>query len=192
MALATFAAFPRGPGKNSGLVQFRVTTWYFRFLDLVFSKLSVPPRLVCQITPVSWRKQTCAILSPPRPRGISKPLLLVPPRRWDLLQRQEIAVAALAGSRSITRVADEYDVSRKFVYGQVTVPQDALEAAFASPEVSDDVVLFYLPITKSWIKQCVLGLVFICHSSIRGVVEFCRDLLDYPISVCTLLNTVPA
>src|SRR5260370_8679102 len=76
---------PEGWEKNHGLVQFRVTTWYFRFLDLVFSKLSVPPRLVCQITPVSWRKQTCAILSPTRPRGISKPLLLVPPRRWDLL-----------------------------------------------------------------------------------------------------------
>jgi hypothetical protein len=105
-------------------------------------------------------------------------------------QRQEIAVAALAGSQSITRLADEYDVSRKFVYGQVTVAQDALEAAFASTEVSDEVVLFYLPITKSWIKQCVLGLVFICHSSIRGVVEFCRDLLDYPISVGTVHNTV--
>ncbi len=33
-------------------------------------------------------------------------------------------------------------------------------------------------------------LIFICHSSYRGVVEFLRDLFDYPISVATVHNRV--
>ena len=44
--------------------------------------------------------------------------------------------------------------------------------------------------TKNWIFQVILGLIFICHSSYRGVVEFLRDLFDYPISVGTVHNRV--
>ena len=41
-----------------------------------------------------------------------------------------------------------------------------------------DDVLFYLPVTKAWLRQLVLGLVLICHSSTRGVVELLGDLFD--------------
>ncbi len=44
--------------------------------------------------------------------------------------------------------------------------------------------------TKNWIFQVILALIFICHSSYRGVVEFLRDLFDYPISVATVHNRV--
>ena len=44
--------------------------------------------------------------------------------------------------------------------------------------------------TKNWILQVILALIFICHSSYRGVVEFLRDLFDYPISVATVHNRV--
>lgn len=106
-------------------------------------------------------------------------------------QRQRLAVDALAGSQPITRLAQDHEVSRKFVYQQADKAQQALDEAFA-PVHEDQRVLFYLPITKALLRQMVLGLVLICHSSFRGVVEFLRDLLDYPLSVGTVANIVHA
>jgi len=56
------------------------------------------------------------------------------------------------------------------------------------PTALDDEVLFYLPITKSWLFQLILALVLICHCSYRGVVELLGDLFDRPISVGTIHN----
>ena len=78
-------------------------------------------------------------------------------------------------------------MSRKFVYQQGDKAQQALDEAFA-PSQGDDDVLFHLPVTKNWLYQLVLGLVLICHSSYRGVVELLRDLFDVPISVGTVHN----
>jgi hypothetical protein len=106
-------------------------------------------------------------------------------------QRLRIGLQALAGSESITNLADEFDVSRKFVYQQRTRADEALADAFA-PERADDEVLFYLPVTKRWLSQLVLGLVLICHSPLRGVVELLRDLFDYAISLGSVFNIVAA
>ena len=38
-------------------------------------------------------------------------------------------------------------------------------------------VLFQLTVTKTWLRQVIVALPLICHSSYRGVVEFMRDLL---------------
>ncbi len=46
--------------------------------------------------------------------------------------------------------------------------------------------------TKSWLYQLILGLVLICHSSYRGVVELFRDLFDTPISIGTIHNRLEA
>jgi hypothetical protein len=103
-------------------------------------------------------------------------------------QRSTIGLHALAGDRSITSLADEFDVSRKFVYQQAATAQAALDDTFATPGVADDQVLFRLPVTKSWLRQVALGLTLICHSSYRGVHEFCRDLLDVKVPVGTVHN----
>ncbi len=103
-------------------------------------------------------------------------------------QRLTLGVQALAGHQTVTALAEELDVSRKFVYRQAATAKAALEEAFAAAEESDDEVLFYLPVTKNWIRQVVLALSFLCHSSLRGVVEFCRDLLAVNISVGTVHN----
>jgi hypothetical protein len=100
-----------------------------------------------------------------------------------------LGLYALAGNRTVTSLADDCDVSRKFVYQQATIARDALQEAFA-PEVAEDKVLFYLPITKAWLRQVVLGLLLICHSSFRGVLEFCRDLLGVMLSLGTVHNIV--
>jgi hypothetical protein len=104
-------------------------------------------------------------------------------------QRQQIALDALAG-QPISDLADQHQVSRKFVYQQVHIALDAIEQAFVPPPEHQEPVLFYLPITRSWIRQFVLALVLIGHCSLRAVCEILADLFDYPISLGTAHNIV--
>jgi hypothetical protein len=112
-----------------------------------------------------------------------------PARQLVPRQRQQLAVDALAGTQPIARLARQQDVSRKFVYQQAGKAQQALDQAFA-PRRADQRVLFYLPVTKALLRQMVLGLVLICHSSFRGVVVFLRDLLDYRLSIGSVATIV--
>jgi hypothetical protein len=105
-------------------------------------------------------------------------------------QRSKLAVRALAGKQSITALADDFHVSRKFVYQQAAAAQAALDEAFTAASRDDDQVLFELPVTKAWLRQVTLGLTLLCHSSYRGVVEFCRDVLDVNLSIGTVHNIV--
>jgi hypothetical protein len=104
-------------------------------------------------------------------------------------QRCQLALHALAG-QPVSLLAQQHHVSRKFVYQQLHLAQDALEQAFAPAADDHEEVLFYLPVTRSWIRQFVLALVLICHSSLRGVVELLHDLFDYPCSLGTVANIV--
>ena len=98
-------------------------------------------------------------------------------------QRQDLAIHALAGTETIRGLAAQHAVSRKFIYRQVDTAKEALQEAFVPEEDDATKVLFYLPVTKQWLEQAFLALALICHSSIRGISEFCRDLLDYPVSI---------
>jgi hypothetical protein len=112
-----------------------------------------------------------------------------PAQRLLPQERRDLAVQALASAQSVSDLAREREVSRKFVYQQVHTAQSALAQAF-DPDPKTEKVLFYLPVTKAWLRQLVLALVLICHSSARGVVELLRDLFDYPISLGTVHNIV--
>ena len=122
----------------------------------------------------------------PAPAPVSWPAQRLLPQ-----QRQELAIRALAGAETISELARQHEVSRKFVYQQVAAAEVALDRAFAPPPRADD-VLFYLPVTKAWLRQLVLALVLICHSSFRGVIELLRDLFDYRSPVGTVHNIVHA
>jgi hypothetical protein len=102
-------------------------------------------------------------------------------------QRLQLGLHALAGTQPITELAEAADVSRKFVYQQRDRACRALDEAF-HPAAADTEVLFYLPVTKQWLRQLILGLVLICHSPLRGVVELLRDLFDYHLSLGTVHN----
>jgi hypothetical protein len=104
-------------------------------------------------------------------------------------QRLQIALQAVAGTVSVTDLASDFEVSRKFVYQQKARATAALTEAFA-PQAADDTVLFYLPVTKRWLCQFVLALVLIGHSPLRGVVEILRDVFDYTMSLGTVFNIV--
>src|SRR5271170_5880082 len=114
-----------------------------------------------------------------------------PAKALPASQRLQLGLHALAGTHSITDLADDALVSRKFVYQQAAIAEQALDDAFA-PKADDDHVLFYLPVTKAWLRQLILGLVLICHSPLRAVVELLRDLFDYDVSLGTVFNIVHA
>jgi len=99
------------------------------------------------------------------------------------IERKALAVKALAGNEPIASLSRAHGVSRPFIYGQKSKAQAALDEAFDRPANDDDEVLFYLPVTKSLLRQLVLGIILICHGSIRSVVELFRDILDVEISV---------
>lgn len=106
-----------------------------------------------------------------------------PAQRLQPHQRQELAVAALAGARPVSHLAADYQVSRKFVYQQADKADQALTAAFAPELPADDRVLFWLPVTALWLRRLILALLLVCHSSYRGVYELLRDLFHYPCSL---------
>jgi hypothetical protein len=103
-------------------------------------------------------------------------------RRLPESGRKNLAIQALAGSEMVSDLASRHGVSRKFVYQQTHKASAALDGAF-SPAVRDDEVLFELGVTKTWLRQVIVGLTLICRSSYRGVVEFLRDLLGLPVSL---------
>jgi hypothetical protein len=105
--------------------------------------------------------------------------------------RQAIGIQVIARTEPISHLAATHQVSRKFIYQQGDKAQRSLDECFA-PTPADDEVLFHLPVTKSWVYQLILGLVLICHSSYRGVVELFRDLFDIPISIGTVHNRLEA
>jgi hypothetical protein len=105
-------------------------------------------------------------------------------------QRQELAVQALAGAVPITELAEQAQVSRKFVYRQATTARQALDEAFTSSDRTSDQVLFYLPVTKNWLRQLILGLLLHCHSSYRGVLALLQDCFAFSLAIGTVHNIV--
>jgi hypothetical protein len=100
-------------------------------------------------------------------------------------QRKELSVEVLARTRPLTGLAAQHGVSRKFLYQQGRKASAALEEAFA-PADDDQAVLYYLPVTRSWIRQFVLGLALEGHASFRGIGQLACDLLDYDLSLGTI------
>jgi hypothetical protein len=88
-----------------------------------------------------------------------------PAQLLDPYQRQELAVAALAGARPVSHLAADYQVSRTFVYQQADKADQALTAAFAPELPADGRVRFWLPVTAVWLRRLILALLLVCHSS---------------------------
>jgi hypothetical protein len=101
-------------------------------------------------------------------------------------ERMRLGLHALAG-QSITEIAENNDVSRKFVRQQRDRADQGLQKEF-HPEAAEQDVLFHLPVTKQWLRQLVVALVFICHSPLRGVVELLWNLFGYSMSLGTVHN----
>ncbi len=103
--------------------------------------------------------------------------------------RKNLAIKVLTKNEPLTDLAAREKVSRKFLYQQKSKANIALNQAF-TPISSNPDVLFYLPVTKTWLKQLILALILICHCSYRGVKELLRDLFDTQISLGSIHNLV--
>lgn len=100
-------------------------------------------------------------------------------------QRQALSLAMLRRREPVSTLARRHGVSRQFCYRQADKAREALDEAFA-PAPQRDAVLFELPVTGPWLRQLVLALVLIGHSSFRGVMEIFEAILDVPISLGTI------
>src|SRR5664279_6512056 len=109
--------------------------------------------------------------------------------RLSQIDREELAILALARSEPISDLAVQHGVSRKFVYAQTHKARIALDDAFL-PATAEDEVLFELVVTKAWLRQVIVALALICRGSYRDVIEFLRDLLGISISVGTVHNVL--
>jgi len=104
-------------------------------------------------------------------------------------ERKMMAVRALAGAEPVSALAARHGVSRPLVYRQMHKASAALDDLFSTEQTDDqNKVLFSLPVTKRWLEQATLGLTMIAHASMRGVVEFMRDVLGVSISLGTVHN----
>ena len=101
-------------------------------------------------------------------------------------ERKALAVRVLTGLESITDLADELGVSRKFVYAQSLRESTALTEAFWVAANDEDKVLFEWVVTPQRLEQLIPWLMLICRAAPRGVMEFLRDVMGWSISIDTV------
>lgn len=107
----------------------------------------------------------------------------------DLSERKNLALSALSKEQIITHLSATYKVSRKFIYEQINMAMKAIDDVF-SDTTEEEQVLYYLPVTKSWIQQFIISLILNCRSCFRGVIKTVDDVLDLNISIGTIFNTI--
>src|SRR5208337_4350869 len=90
--------------------------------------------------------------------------------------RKDLAVQALARSATISDLATRHGVSRKFVYRHTDKARTALDNAFLSAS-PDDEVLFQLTVTKTWLRQVIVGL--ICIGTVHHVLQLATRQAGY-------------
>jgi hypothetical protein len=105
-------------------------------------------------------------------------------------ERGKLALEMIKRDQTVVDLSNENGVSRKFLYNQESKAKEAVKEAFSGEANKDSDVLFYLPVTRSWIAQFVLVLVLYCHSPFRGVVAVLKDLLDYDFSIASVHREV--
>lgn len=108
------------------------------------------------------------------------------------VQKKRVALEAVSRQKTITRIADENNTSRKFFRQQGRNLQVVIDNVFDTAKASDDDVIYHLPVTKLWIEQLVLALMLVGHASYRNIVTILKDLLDYDISLGSINNIFSA
>jgi len=109
-----------------------------------------------------------------------------PAHNLDSNQRQTLALELIKNNKSVSNISKQNNVSRKFLYQQKAKAVSAIHAEFNKIDDSD--VLFYLPVTKSWLMSFILCLLLHCRSSMRGVQKVLDDAFDYSLSLGTICN----
>ena len=108
------------------------------------------------------------------------------PKHLSPEQQQSIAKQAISKG-NISHIAQQHRVSRTTVYAQRQRALSALDDEFLS-SAPDEKILFYLPVTKGFLYQMVVGLLMICKASYRDCLLFLRDVFDTDLGLGTIYN----
>ncbi len=100
-----------------------------------------------------------------------------------------MALQAIGRQQTITEISRQFDCSRTTVYKQQDKALDAANKAF---EQDDDEVLFYIPVTKSFIEQSVVAQRLICKASFRDIMFYIQTMYNYSISLGGVFNILDA
>ena len=106
--------------------------------------------------------------------------------------KKSLAIKSVTGEQTISAIANDYQVSRKFVSNQKQKMLAAVSEAFSEKE-DDDKVLYQIPVTKNWLKQCIISFALDCRSSVRGIIKSMSNLFDFKCSigkVCNIIQSV--
>lgn len=103
-------------------------------------------------------------------------------------RKKRVALEVISGRKTTTQAAKENNTSRKYIRQQSKNARIAIDKQFNIDQSNNDAVIYYLPVTKMWIMQLVLALMFLGFSSYRNIVMILKDLFDYDISIGTINN----
>ena len=103
-------------------------------------------------------------------------------------RKKRVALEVVSRQKTITQIAGENDISRKFARQQGRSLQAVIDDAFNGDRASNDDVFFNLPVTQVWVEQLVLALMLSAHASYRNIISLLKDLFDYDISLGTINN----
>jgi len=97
----------------------------------------------------------------------------------------DIALLAIRRQQTVSAISKKFNCSRTTVYTQ---QEKALDAANKAFEKNDEEVLFYIPVTKSFIEQSVVSLRLICESSYRNIQFYLQAMYNYHVSLGSVFN----
>lgn len=106
-------------------------------------------------------------------------------KRISSATKLEIGLQAISRKQPIVDIAQHYDCSRTTVYKQ---QEKIIQAANKAYEDENNEILFYIPVTKKFIQQLVVGLFLICKSSYRDIMFFLKDIINYDLSIGSVFN----
>ena len=102
-------------------------------------------------------------------------------------KKLDIALQAIRRQQTVSEISKHFNCSRTTVYKQQNKALDAANTAF---EKDDEEVLFYVPVTKSFIDQSVISLRLICESSYRNIMFYLETMYNYSVSLGTVFNVL--
>ena len=128
------------------------------------------------------------VLQPPQP-DVRIPRPLGAARGLTGPQRVDLVVETLRHELSVTQLASEAGVSRKFLYAQKDLGLAAMQEAF-SPESLPPDLIGWMPITRGWVRRATVSAALHCHGSERGIAQHLKAIInpDLRISGPTVHN----
>ena len=108
-------------------------------------------------------------------------------KKLPAAKKSTIALQAIQNKLTISEIAREHACSRTTVYKQKEIALTAANNAFIEHV---DEVLFYIPVTQSFIHSVVIALFLICGSSYRGIMFFLKTIFNYSLSLGSVFNII--